>query len=297
MRISTSQFQNESVIRMLEQQSKLNEVQQQISTGKRLLSPSDDPAAAARILDLKEVISINEQYLRNTDLVQARLETEDDALTSIINVYQRIRELTVQSLNSPLQQVDRDAIAVELKQQLSELTGLASRKDVSGDYLFSGFKGNTNPITDNGSGTYTYAGDQGNRSIQIGPNRTIQDTDNGYDLFFNVPGTSENAFSVVYNLITNLGTNTQTGASLTDMDAVMDNVIQYRSGTGARLNALETQTGVNEGLVLQSKQLLSDLEDLDFAEAVTELNLRRTGLEAAQQAYIRIQGLSIFNFL
>jgi len=297
MRISTAQFQNESVIRMLEQQSKLSQVQQQISTGKRLLSPSDDPAAAARILDLKEVISINEQYLRNSDLVQARLETEDDTLSSFINVYQRIRELTVQSLNSPLQQVDRDAIAVELKQQLSELKGLASRKDVSGDYMFSGFKGNTNPVSDDGSGTYTYSGDQGNRSIQIGPNRNIQDTDNGYDLFFNISGTSENAFSAVYNHITNLGTNSQVSSSLTDMDAIMNNLIQYRSGTGARLNALETQTSVNEGLILQSKQLLSDVEDLDFSEAVTELNLRRTGLEAAQQAYIRIQGLSIFNFL
>lgn len=212
-------------------------------------------------------------------------------------MYQRIREVTVRSLNSPLQQVDRDAIIVELKQQLSELIGLASRKDVTGDYLFSGFKGGTVPVSDDGNGTYTYSGDQGNRLIQIGPNRKIQDTDNGYDLFFNISGTTENAFSVVYNLITDLETNAQTSTSLTEMDSVMNNLVQYRSGTGARLNALETQAGVNDGLILQSKQLLSDLEDLDFAEAVTELNLRRTGLEAAQQAYIRIQGLSIFNFL
>jgi len=297
MRISTSQFQIESVRRMLDQEARLSDIQQKISTGRRILTPSEDPAGAARILDLKQVIDVNEQYQRNADVVEARLQAQDVTLTSFVDVYQRVRELAVQGLNDPLGQENRDAIAAEIRQQLSELMSLSSRKDGSGEYLFSGYQGNTNPVVDAGSGTFTYAGDQGQRKIAIGPNRSIEDSDNGYDLFFNIANTTENAFSAVYNLASDLESNTQTGASLTELDAVMENLSNFRSKTGVRLNSIEVQNGVNEGVVLQSKQLLSDIEDLDLAEAITELNLRRTGLEAAQQSYVRIQGLNLFNFL
>ena len=297
MRISTTQYQMESVKRMLEQEVKLSDIQQKISTGRRILTPSEDPTGSARILDLKQVIDINEQYQRNSDMVQARLESQDVTITSMIDVFQRIRELTIQGVNDTQGQSNRDTIATEIRQQLDEILSLAGRKDASGEYLFSGFKGDTNPVVDSGGGNYTYAGDQGQRRVAIGPNRNIEDSDNGFDLFFNVNNTAENTFSVVYNLATSLENNTQSGATLNDIDAVMDNLSNFRSKTGARLVSVDNQNNVNEGLVIHSKELLSDLEDLDLAEAITELNLRRTGLEAAQQSYVRIQGLSLFNFL
>jgi len=297
MRISTSQFQIQSVARMLEQQERLSNIQQKISTGRRILSPSEDPSGSARILGLNQVVEINEQYQRNADIVQARLETEDVTLTSIVDVYQRVRELAVQGLNDPLGQENRDAIAAEIRQQLAELLSLSSRKDSSGEYLFSGFKGDTVPVTDDGNGGYAYAGDQGQRRVAIGPSRNIEDSDNGFELFFNINNTTENAFSAVYNLANTLENNTQSPASLNDIDAIMDNLSTYRSRTGARLNSIEVQNNVNEGVVVHSKELLSDLEDLDIAEAITELNLRLTGLEAAQQSYVRVQGLSLFNLL
>jgi len=297
MRISTSQFQLESVRRMLDQESRLSQIQQKISTGRKILSPSDDPSGSARILDLKQVIDINEQYKRNADVLESRLAAQDVTLTGFIDAYQRVRELAVQGLNDPIGQDNRDAIATEIREQLSQLVSLASRKDGNGEYLFSGFQGETSPVIDAGSGSYTYAGDQGQRKIVIGPNRSIEDSDNGFDLFFNVDNTTENAFSAVYNLATSLESGTQSGTNLADIDAVMDNISNFRSKTGARLNSIEHQNTVNEGVVVQSKELLSDIEDLDLAEAITELNLRRTGLEAAQQSYVRVQGLSLFNFL
>ncbi len=297
MRISTSQFQLESVRRMLDQEARLSQIQQKISTGRKILSPSDDPSGSARILDLKQVIDVNEQYKRNADILESRLAAQDVTLTGFIDAFQRVRELAVQGLNDPIGQDNRDAIASEIRQQLSQLISLASRKDGSGDYLFSGFQGDTSPVIDAGNGSYTYVGDQGQRKIVIGPNRSIEDSDNGFDLFFNVDNTTENAFSAVYNLATSLESDTQSGANLADIDAIMDNISNFRSKTGARLNSIENQNTVNEGVVIQSKELLSDIEDLDLAEAITELNLRRTGLEAAQQSYVRIQGLSLFNFL
>lgn len=297
MRISTSQYQSLSVRRMLQQEERLSEIQQKISTGRRILTPSEDPTGSARILDLKQVISINEQYQRNTNIVQARLESQDGTITSMIDVFQRIRELAIQSMSSTSGQNSRETIANEVRQQLDEVLSLSGRKDVSGEFLFSGFKGDTNPVVDNGSGSYTYAGDQGQRSVVIGSNRNIEDSDNGFDVFFNIANTTENAFSVIYNLAESMTNNTTSGANLDDIDAVMENLSNVRSNTGSRLVAVDNQNNINDGLVINSKELLSGLEDLDLAEAITELNLRRTGLEAAQQSYIRIQGLSLFNFL
>jgi flagellar hook-associated protein 3 FlgL len=297
MRVSTAQFNMESVSRMLQQQERLGDIQQKISTGRRILTPSEDPTGSARILDLRQVVEINEQYQRNSDMVQARLESQDITLTSMVDVFQRIRELAVQGLNDPLGQENRDGIAAEIRQQLDEIISLSGRKDASGEYLFSGFKGDVVPVSDNGGGNYTYAGDQGQRRVAIGPNRNVEDSDNGFDLFFNIDNTTENAFSAIYKLATDLESNTQTGANLDDIDAVMENLSNFRSRTGARLNALEVQNNVNEGLIVHSKELLSEIEDLDLAEAITELNLRRAGLEAAQQSYVRVQGLSLFNFL
>jgi flagellar hook-associated protein 3 FlgL len=297
MRISSSQFQLESVKRILDQQVRLTDIQQKISTGRRILNPSEDPAGAARILDLKQIIDINEQYQRNADMVKSRLESQDVSLTSFVDVYQRVRELAVQGLNDPIGQENRNAIALEVRQQLEELLSLASRKDGSGEYLFSGYQGDTNPVAAGGSGTYTYAGDQGRRAVAIGPSRSVEDSDNGFDLFFNINNTTENAFSAVYQLATALESNTQSGTNIADIDAIMENINNFRSKTGVGLNSIEVQTEVNEGVVLQSKELLSSIEDLDLAEAITELNLRKTGLEAAQQSYVRIQGLSLFNFL
>jgi flagellar hook-associated protein 3 FlgL len=297
MRVSTAQFQMESISRMLQQQERLGEIQQKISTGRRILTPSEDPTGSARILDLRQVVEINEQYQRNSDMVQARLESQDITLTSMVDVFQRIRELAVQGLNDPLGQENRDGIAAEIRQQLDEIISLSGRKDASGEYLFSGFKGDVVPVSDNGGGNYTYAGDQGQRRVAIGPNRNIEDSDNGFDLFFNIDNTTENAFSTVYKLATDLENDTQSGANLDEIDAVMENLSNFRSRTGARLKSLDVQNNVNEGLIVHSKELLSDIEDLDLAEAITELNLRRAGLEAAQQSYVRVQGLSLFNFL
>jgi len=297
MRISTSQIQLSSVRNILDQQSKLVNIQNKISIGKNIIKPSDDPAGAARILDLKETIGINDQYKRNADAVEARLITEESALTSMVNVFQRARELYIQGVNATLSQRDRGLVATELRENLSELVALAGTKDANGDYLFSGYSIGQAPVNDDGAGNYTYAGDQGDRLVKIGPNRNLADSDNGFDLFFDVDNTTENAFSLIYNLAAGLDANTQDSNNINDIDAILDNINGARSEIGSRLNAVDSQRGINEDIVFQSQQLLSSIEDLDLADAITELNLRSTALEAAQQSYVRVQGLSLFNFL
>ena len=99
MRISTSWAQQSAVNSILEQQSRLNQTQLQLSTGKRLLSPSDDPAAAARSLDLNQGIKQTEQYQSNINAARQRLALEDGVLQNAVDVLHRIKELGVQGLN------------------------------------------------------------------------------------------------------------------------------------------------------------------------------------------------------
>jgi flagellar hook-associated protein 3 FlgL len=77
----------------------------------------------------------------------------------------------------------------------------------------------------------------------------------------------------------------------------MDNVLTVRAKVGARLNALDTQKEISEELILQSEKTLSGIQDLDYAEAISSLNLQLVGLQASQQAFTRIQNLSLFNYL
>ena len=124
MRISTSQMYTNSVTSMLNQQSKLAATQQQLSTGKRILTPSDDPVGAVRSLELSRAQEQTEQYMRNSELLDSRLRLEESVVGSSIDVVQRIRELTVQANNDSQSNESRLSIASELRQQLDNLLAI-----------------------------------------------------------------------------------------------------------------------------------------------------------------------------
>ena len=84
---------------------------------------------------------------------------------------------------------------------------------------------------------------------------------------------------------------------LEDLDSALDNFLKVRTTIGARLRALDDQESQNEKFILDMRTTLSDVRDLDFAEAISRFNIEQTALEAAQQAFSRVQNLSLFNFL
>ena len=180
MRISTGQIFQQSLAAMLNQQSALLKTQQQIATGKTLSSPSDDPVAAVKILNVERESNLLEQYIGNAGTTVSKLRVEEGVLQGAGNVLQRIRELAVQGLNDTNTQSDRADIAQEIIQLNEELLSLANRQDANGDYLFSGFSTNTQPYTSTGA---SYTGDEGQRNIQIGPNVLVETNDPGNAIF------------------------------------------------------------------------------------------------------------------
>ncbi|MFC6669794.1 flagellar hook-associated protein FlgL [Marinobacterium aestuariivivens] len=184
MRISTSQVFLNNVDALSRANGELFKTQQQIATGKNILQPSDDPLASAQIIKLKKEIARTEQFQSNIDASKRRLELEEITLDQMFNQTVRLRELSVQAGNGILSQADRESLASEVDQIINQMYGLMNTKDAQGEYLFSGFKGETQAYAyDAASEQYVYQGDSGQRFIQVGPSNQIASTDSGLDLF------------------------------------------------------------------------------------------------------------------
>jgi flagellar hook-associated protein 3 FlgL len=166
-----------------QQTSDLIRTQQQVSSGRRILSPSDDPVASARVLDLSQSQSLNKQYDTNTGSATSSLGLEESMLGSVGNLIQDVRTAAIQAANSPLTDQDRASIAMEMRSRYQELLGLANSTDGNGQYMFSGYKGVTKPFVETSLGNVTYQGDQGQRLIQISPSRQMAVSDSGADIF------------------------------------------------------------------------------------------------------------------
>jgi flagellar hook-associated protein 3 FlgL len=300
MRISTSLFYQQGLNAMLSQQSTLAKTQLQLSTGKRILTPSDDPSAAAKVLDLDKLIESTGQYQRNADTAQARLTIEESALSSAGDLLQRVRELAVQANNDSLSAEDRNAIAVEVRQHLDGLLQIANTRDSNNEYLFAGYQTGTPPFSTDGVGNFTYAGDQGVRELQIGSTRYVSTGNSGDEVFMHVDdgaGGVNSMFSAINDFITDLEANNPSSATLTRMDSALQQISSARASVGARLNAIEDQRGMNDTFVLSMQQNRSSLADLDFAEAITRFNQQMMALQASQQTFVQMQGLSLFKYL
>lgn len=300
MAISTLQMFRQGVNGMLDQQAALLKTQQQLSSGKRILTPADDPTGTTQVMGLAETRRITDQYQKNIDAARNRLEAEETALVSAGDILQRARELAVGSLNDTHDASGRAATAQEIRQLIDEMMGLANRKDGNGEYLFAGTRGRVTPFSSNGSGTFSYAGDQGQRRIQVAPDRVIADGDSGLEVFMKVPASSggyEDVFSTLYNFATDLEANNPNSVTLDQLDSALEHVLTVRAGIGARHNALDNQARINDSLLLQIQETRSGIEDLDYAEAAARLSQQTITLQAAQQAFARVQSLSLFNFL
>ena len=299
MRISTSQLFQQSVDAMLQKQREVSDTELQLASGKRILRPSDDPSAAVRVLDLKEAQQRLAQYQRNADTAIARLDQEETALLGIENLLQRVRELAVRGANDTLSDEDRYSVAAEVREHMGNFLQLANSRDANGEYVFSGFQSLTQPMSHDGNGNFTYNGDTGQRTVKIGDSREVAIGDPGsiFMEFAAAAGGTTNVGEVLYNLATTLESGNGYTDAMTDIDTAFTNLFNTRARIGARLNAIDDQKQANESFDLATAQVRSTLEDLDYAEAISRFNQQLTALQASQQAFIKVQDLSLFNYL
>ena len=399
MRISFMQGFSQSLNNMLRIQEQTFETQNKISTGQRINTPSDDPVASAQIIQLEQEQSQLLQFDSNLDVVESRLQIEEVRLSSVNDLLLRVKELSLQAANGTNSFAERQSIAAEVQTRLEELVSLANAQDANGEYIFAGFKGNTEPFVQNSSGTYVYQGDEGQREITIANGTKVPISDSGKRIFEDIDSvnntfytntassgaviTSESivnqaAYDANYPLdyqinftgLTTYDVVDDTGATvlsaqpytsgspitfggvevaisgtpaigdtfdikssekqsvlttlselatglntLTDSPAdkailnqlIDDSLINITSAetvlasvwaeVGARLNVTESVRTLHEGVSVLNQSLLSDIRDLDYAEAISQLSMEQFVLEASQQTFSRVTSLSLFNFL
>jgi flagellar hook-associated protein 3 FlgL len=179
MRISTAQIYDRGVDGIERQQSTLSRTQMQISSGKRIGTPSDDPVGAAQSVALTQAKNRVAQYGANIDTAKDALAQNDSVLGQIGDVLQSVRTLAVNAGNPALNDRDRASLAADAAGKLQELLTLANTRDGDGRYLFSGFASATQPFAADASGAIAYSGDQGQRTLEVAPGRSLPVAYNG----------------------------------------------------------------------------------------------------------------------
>ncbi len=218
MRISTTQFQQQSIDAMQNATSVLQHTQGQLATGKQMLTPSDNPDAASNVLELQQAITTSGQYQSNGDIATNRLNLEDSTLSNVNNVLMNIRDLALQA-NVPGQTTsDHQAIAAQMRQDLEQLVSLGNTKDANGEYLFAGSKTQTQPFTVNAN-KVTYHGDQASRSVQVGTANQVAIGDSGWNVFMNIPTGDTNGVFMTGPKADNNGSGTIDAGTVVDQKA------------------------------------------------------------------------------
>lgn len=403
VRISFLQGFNTGLSGILRGQDQVFKTQEQISSGRRVVTPADDPVASARIIQVNQELSLVNQYVDNTDAVENRLKLAENQLEQLNELYIRLKELTISTGNISYDPIQRQAIASEMDTRLAEMVDLANTRDVNGEYIFAGFQGGAIPFVQQSNGEFAYNGDDGQRFVQIASTTDVPISDSGNKIFMNIAapnnrfdvvangnntgsavytsGTVSNQvtydasyptdyviefsspttyfvrdengaiilpnpqpytagtpisfngadvtingvpaagdtflvnstgnldiLSATYNFSEQLKVLTNSAVDLATLDVARDDMLTSISNAqsalnkvvaeiGARGNTVESVRNLHDGVELVNQEVLSELRDLDYAEAISRLSLETFTLEAAQQTFSRVTNLSLFNFL
>lgn len=421
MRISNLHIFNLANQSMSDASSAIAKTQEQLSTGKRVLTAADDPVAAIRIQSLTDNIAVIDQYNKNISIAENNLETEEAALKSVTNLVQRIKELAVQAGNTAsLSSSEYEALATEVDSRLDELVSLANTRNSNGDYIFSGYKSKSPAFSGDTINGFRFEGDEGVINIKVANNTFVEASDSGKAIFVDIPNsektitTSANPNNrsvppltislgevvdqaayddfypedivITFNDDTNLSpaarnftvterstgkiiaenqpyaageelvyhgvsvrmsgtpapantgagvkgdqlfidsTSTQdvlttmmrfrdamqafdgtqesrtrvsdsVATTLNNLSYIQDSVSQVVTKIGTRINILESTKEQHLDTELVSNTILSDLRDLDYAEAASRLSAQTLILQAAQASFLRITELNLFSRL
>jgi len=206
MRIATRTIYESGVSQLNTLQAQLQKTQLQLSTMRRVVTPSDDPVASARALEVSQSKNMNTQFATNRTNASASLSLVDNTLASTDDLLQEVKSKIVAAGNPGFTLADREALAKELEGRLEDLLGQANATDGSGAYLFSGYKSDIQPFTRSATGA-TYNGDQGQRELQVASSRKLATSETGSAIFeSNITGNGTFQTSVDPNNYTRGGT-------------------------------------------------------------------------------------------
>lgn len=294
-RMSSAQMHQGSLNVIFDAQARLQKTQESLATGKRLNSASDDPVASAQITSLRAELSRLEVMQTNANRAYDELAMTEASLSTAEDLISRAREIAVQGANSVLGPEDRAILATEVEAIRDQMLKLANTQSPMGDYIFAGHAVG-DPAFNNNDGVITYAGDDGKRLLNIAPGIQLSVRFSGDDVFGEG---AEGTFAALKDLEAALldGEDAAIQDSISNMDAAQQRLLDRITELGSRMGLVEDQQLLNEAFNVQLQDSLSGLEDIDYAKAISEMNLQMVALQAAQQTYTQTKDLNLFNYL
>ena len=306
MKVSTTYLFDRAVDQMAQGQTRLAKSQAQLASSKQVISPSDAPDQAATIERFKSMFGRQDSYETSLNMVNNRLQAEESSLTGVSNLLLRMKELTIQAANDTMNLEDKKVLAVEMKGLRDQALNLANTQDSSGSYIFGGSRVKLPPFVTDANGDTVYQGDQTQMRVAVGDQRTVLLNRSGTETFTSVVRTNEKGeasgigfFQVIDDVIDGMrnGVPSKVIAGIDELDQLQNALSLSLAEVGTDQNVLQSQKTVLEETRLSLKSVLSDIEDLDYSKAITEMNKHMLSLEEAQSSFAKISQLSLFNFI
>ncbi|MUG27980.1 lateral flagellar hook-associated protein LfgL [Aeromonas salmonicida] len=298
MRISTNQIQLSMLDNLQHGFGEYARLDRQISANKRILQPSDDPVGSVRLLGLKKEQVAMEQYQKNIANAKSQLSQGEQQLETMTNMLMRLRELTQTAATGSLSEDDRRAVASETAVIKDGLLDLANARNESGSSLFAGSQVSKTAIVKTPAGDYQYQGDALIREVSIAKGVTVG-LNQTADQMFIQNGDFFKELDTMVNAMENDAPDAaeQARNMLDRSKTLQDDISQMVSSIGARINLLDQ---VDEGHAekgVYSKEVSNQIESLDYASAVTQQAHVLMALQVQQQAFAKVNGLSLFNYM
>ncbi|GAA0676707.1 flagellar hook-associated protein 3 FlgL [Sphingomonas insulae] len=303
MQISTNLFYSNASNRLSKMGERASELQTQIATGKKIIKPSDDPAASQQIAELDRKDADAVVYGANMTLAGSLLNQADSVLGQIATQLNRATELTVQAATGTQTDATRKVIGTELKSIVESLVALANSKNVRGQPLFGNAAGGAAVATAtdaSGNTSFTFAAATPAVSeVPIADGQSVQATESA-ERIFDI-GNKDNTLAMLTRLAAALtaggDVSAVTSASLDGLNAATEKVADVQASVGARGARVDLQQQLLTTANTDRADLRGKLEQVDITDAVVQLQQMMTALSATQASFSKLSGLSLFDYL
>lgn len=295
MRVTQSAVTATMLAGLFSNRAALDGYQVQLSSGRRIAKPSDDPVGTDQAMQYRSALARANQYARNGNDGLAWLGTADSALQSGVAILQRLNVLTVQAANTGVAgATSRTAIAMEVQALKAQMLGVANTTYLNRP-IFGGTTSGSAAYTQDAAGVVSYVGDAGTVMRTVGPNANVQVNVNATDAF---GPTGSDVFATFDTVLDDLKNNPQNLSSdLNLVAASLDRMTNAQSIEGAaynRITAMVNLAGTHADALTDN---LSQVEDVDVAKAYTELSMQQVSYQASLSAMAKVLQLSLTDFL
>ena len=313
MRISTQMMYEQNMRGITDSQSRWLSYGEQMSTGKRVNRPSDDPIAASQAIVLSQSQSQNSQFALARTFATQKVSLEDNVLTQVNTAISSVREKLVYASNGTLSDDDRLSLATDIQGIRDQLMNLANTTDGNGRFIFAGYKTESAPF-DAATGDYNGGAEAITQQVDTARNMAISHT--GQQIFESITSNAEqlpgggygetNMFKILDSAIASLKTPIENDpAAATAQSQVIanaqigiknsqNNILTVVADVGTKMNELEKLDTLGDDRALGQTKQMSDLVDVDWNEAISSYTMQQAALQASYKAFSDMQVMSLF---